>query len=121
MSYISDMYKFTREIDRYIKEKSELPKVGELNTIFSDKYLKGNRRRMEKVATSAMSGEYGLVSIEGRGHFYSLGLKGYDIVKGIPYFRPWLVLLFISELNTYITVFLSLSALIVSLLVAIYK
>ncbi len=121
MSYISDMYRFTREIDRYMKMNDSLPKIKDFDISFADTYLKGNHRRLKKIATTAMSSKYELITIEKYSDYYSLGLKGYDLVKGVTYFRPWLILLYINELKTALTVILSLCALIISLLVAVFK
>ncbi len=119
MSHIIDLYKFTREIDRYTKENDQFPKTGDFIQLYAKKWHNGNRRYTTEISDTAQSSEYSLVRVE-HGYYY-LTLRGYNIVKGKPFFRPGLISLLINELNHPLALFMSLLALIVSFLVAVYK
>ena len=119
MSYLTDLYKFTREIKKQTQKGQELPKVREFNVHFANKFLDGNKRYTDEISKTAQSDKYDLIKIDHE--YYNLTLRGYNIVKGIPFFRPGFIFLVLNELKNGLTLFIALAALIVSILVAIYK
>lgn len=119
MSYLTDLYEFTREIKNQTQRNNELPKVGEFNVYFANKYLGKNKRYADEISKAAQSDKYNLIKVEYG--YYQLTLRGYNIVKGIPFLRPGFIFLVLNELKNGLTLFIALVALIVSILVAIYK
>lgn len=119
MSYITDLYRFTREIDKFTKKNGQFPKTTEFIQFYARKWHNDNRRYSTEISSLAQSDKYNLVRNE-HGYFY-LTLKGYNIIKGKLFVRPGLILLMINELKQVLAVFISLLALVVSLIVAIYK
>src|SRR5574337_445695 len=91
MSYLTDLYKFTREIKKQTQKGQELPKVREFNVHFANKFLDGNKRYTDEISKAAQSDKYDLIKIDHE--YYNLTLRGYNIVKGIPFFRPGFIFL----------------------------
>ena len=113
MSSLMDVCKFTREISRQANKTGDLPKPEEFNVAYAEKYLKKNRRYAAEISTAAQSEKYSLISIQHG--YYNLTLNGYNIIKGIPFVRPGLILFAVNELNTPVTWIISLLALGVSI------
>lgn len=112
MSYVIDMYKFTREINRHMKNNKELPEVASFNQQYAKKYLNRNMRYVHEIVEMSKNERYDLFYVNGS--YYHLTLRGHNIVKGVKFFRPGLILMVIKEINPIIATLISILALIVS-------
>lgn len=120
MSNITDLYIFTKELDKYSKLNDTLPQASEFHKFIADVRFKGNRRLAEKLANMAASDKYRLISLD-RGGYYSLDVRGYNLIKGALFFRPGLVFFFINECSNPLAIIISTAALLVAILTAVYK